>query len=229
MSRMDKYNEDIEEETIESNVFSRVNKNQTLYDDVYLNKQVVDLNSVMNNDIQEEVQEEEKEYTYQEEAYEEKSYDINDYLQKAHEKSSPDDKKRAINDNEFKEQEDEIRKLIASIDEKEEQEDFFSDLKGNDEDTLIGAKFKTDEFNDSIYETLKEESLFNGNTVLDHALSDKTVTNLEKEEEEKLDHTFEEIIKSDNKKRKKNNSLPIIIFSITTFILIIVIIIILLK
>ena len=232
MSRMDKYNEQDEENNDleeENHVLSRVGKNQTLYDDVYLNSSVVDsINNVMGED-KEENDVKEEEYTYQEETYEEKSYDINEYLMKAHENSTPDDKKRDINNNEFKEQEYEIRKLIASIDEKEEKEDFFSDLKGDDEDTLIGAKFKTDEFNDSIYETLKGDSQFDGNTVLEHALGDNTVVNLEKEEDSKMDHTFEEILKSDTKKKKKSSTLPIVIFSITTFILIVVIIIILIK
>ena len=93
---------------------------------------------------------------------------------------------------------------------------------------MIGAKFKTDEFNDSIYETLVNEKFFDGNTILDHALSDNTVLNLEKDEDEKIDHTFEKIMKEDIIERKKSKKLPIIVFSMTVSILILVIIIILL-
>ena len=232
MSRMDRYNEnDVQENdslSSETVVLSRINKNQRIYEDVYFNSSVVDINNIMNGENNE-VEEQKDDAVYQEESYEEKNYDVNDYLQKAHEKLSPDDAKRSINDNDFQQQEDEIRKLIASIDEKEEQDDFFSDLKGDNEDTLIGAKFKTDEFNESIYETLKEESIFDGNTILDHVLSDNTVVNLEKEEDAKIDHAFDEIVADQKVKKKKKSTLPIIIFSITTFMLIAIILIIIFK
>ena len=231
MTRVDKFNDEYneEEKTIsqEEVVLSRVNKHQKMYDELYMNNSIVDINNVLSyeeNERKEEVKEEEP---TQKEVYEEKSYSVNDYLNKAHEKVSPDNAKRDINNQEFKEQEDEIRKLIDSINEKDENEDFFKDLKGDNEDTMIGAKFKTDEFNDSIYENLKMEKLLDGNTILDHALSDNTVLNLEKEENNKLDHTFEEILKSDNRIRNKSKKLPIVIFSITLFILIVVIAIIL--
>ena len=230
MSRMDKYTEfdETEEKQDESPVLSRVSKNQIIYDDVYMNSKMVDINSVIEGEEAPISKEEEPEQTQKEE-YQEKSYDVNEYLSKAHENKKEDNLKREINSNEFKEQEDEIRRLIASINEKEDEEDFFVNLKGDNEDTLIGAKFnKTDEFDDSIYETLVGEKFLEGNTILDHALGDNTVLGLEKEEDEKIDHTFEKIMKDDILLSKKNKKLPIIIFSITTFILIVVIIIILL-
>lgn len=231
MSRMDRYNDLVMEEhgsDEEMPHLSRIDKNQRMYEDAYLNTSLVDINNIMTPEDNEEVKIEET-ISKVSEMYEEKSYDINEYLLKAHEKSSPDDALRNINNNEFKEQEDEIRKLIASIDEKEEKEDFFSDLKSDNEDTMIGAKFKTDEFDTNIYETLKNEDLIEENTVLDHALSDKTMVDLEEESLEKLDHTFEEIIKEDKIKKHKSKALPIVIFCITLFVLIAVIIIILLK
>lgn len=228
MSRMDKYTEfdETEEKQDESTVLSRVNKNQEIYDNAYLNSKLTDFSSVIDSEDVPVVKEENKECFKEE--YQEKNYDVNEYLSKAHENKKDDNLKREINSNEFKEQEDEIRKLIASIDEKEDEEDFFTDLKGDNEDTMIGAKFKTDEFNDSIYETLVNEKFFDGNTILDHALSDNTVLNLEKDEDEKIDHTFEKIMKEDIIERKKSKKLPIIVFSMTVSILILVIIIILL-
>ena len=226
MSRMDKYNNEYEnEEQQEENiVLSRVDRNQVMYDDVYFNRTKVDINGVIDGvGIEEKVKEPETPIV---ETYEEKSYSVNEFLEKAHENKSPDNLKRDINDTDFKEQEDEIRKLIASIDEKEENEDFFKDLKGDNEDTLIGAKFKTDEFNDSIYETLKNEDLIGEESILDHVLSDKTVLNLEKEEDEKIDHTFEKILLEDEKSIKKKNKLPVIIFCTLLVILIIVIVVI---
>ena len=228
MSRMDKYTEFEENDELqdESPVLSRVNKNQEIYDNAYLNSKVTDFSSVV--DKEEKVTFEEEPTPYLKEEYQEKSYDVNEYLSKAHETKKEDNLKREINSNEFKEQEDEIRRLIASIDEKEDEEDFFVDLKGDNEDTMIGAKFKTDEFNDSIYETLVNESFFDGNTILDHALGDNTVLNLEKEEDDKIDHTFEKIMKEDIIDGKKKQKLPVIVFSITVFVLIVVIVIILL-
>ena len=228
MSRMDRYTdlEEHDEEKDEHVVLSRVNKNQVIYDDAYLNSKIVDFNTIIGIDESAPIEKNETDSEIKKEEYKPKSYDVNDYLSKAHENKKEDNLRRDINDNEFKEQEDEIRKLIASIDEKEIDDDFFSDLKGENEDTMIGAKFKTDEFNNSIYETLKEENLLAGNTILDHVLSDNTVLNLEKEENDKIDHTFEEILKSDDKEEKKKKRLPIIIFCITLFILIAVIVII---
>ncbi len=227
MSRMDKYIDDeYENETPqEEAVLSRVNKNQVMYDDVYFNRTKVDVDGVIESMelVDDHVEPQE---TVVSETYEQKSYSINDYLEKAHENKSPDNLKRDIDDTDFREGEDEIRRLIASIDEKEVDEDFFKDLKGENEDTLIGAKFKTDEFNESIYETLKGDSLVNEKSILEHVLGDKTVLDLEKEEDEKIDHTFEEIMRLDEDSRKKKKKLPIIIFCSLLVVLIIVVVVI---
>ena len=221
MSRMDKYiDEEQENETSKEVVLSRVSKNQIMYDDVYFNRTIVDINSVIDG---EDIKEEKKEEVIPEEIYEKKSYDINEYLEKAHENKSPDNLKRDIDDIAFKEQEDEIRRLIASINEKEEEEDFFKDLKGDDDDTLIDAKLKTDDFNESIYENLKNDSLIEEDSVLDHVLSDKTVVDLENNEDDTINHTFEKIMLEDKKAERKSNKLPIIIFSVVLVTLIIVI------
>ena len=229
MSRMDKYAiEDHENNTPDEEVvLSRVNKNQVMYDNVYFNRTRVDINSVIEGKepkIEEKVEDEPVEKTQ----YEPKSYSIRDYLEKAHENKSPDNLKRELNDNDFKEQEDEIRRLIDSINEKEESEDFFKDLKGDDDNTTIGARFKTDEFNDSIYETLKDENMVDDNSILNHALGDKTVLNMKRDEESRLDHTFEKIMLEDEEKAKRKNILPIVIFCILLFTLFLVIAIIIL-
>ena len=221
MSRMDKYtDEEQENETSEEVVLSRVSKNQIMYDDVYFNRTVVDINSVIEG---EDIKEEVKEDVIPTETYEKKSYSINEYLEKAHENKSPDNLKRDIDDTAFKEQEDEIRRLIASINEKEEEEDFFKDLKGDDEDTLVEAKLKTDDFNDSIYESLKNDNMIDEDSVLDHVLSDETVVNLENSEDDTINHTFEKIMLEDRKAERKSNKLPIIIFCTVLAILIIVV------
>ncbi len=229
MSRMDKYiDEEYENETPSKEVvLSRVNKNQVMYDDVYFNRTRVDIDNIIEGKKEEPIKEEIIE-PIQEESYEAKSYSVRDYLEKAHENKSPDNLKREINDPAFKEQEDEIRKLIASINEKEESEDFFKDLKSDDGDTAIGARFKTDEFNDTIYDNLKNDNVTEENPILNRALGDKTVLELKKEEDDKIDHTFEKIMIEDEETRKKTNALPIIIFCILLFTLVLVIAVILL-
>ena len=227
MSRMDKYiDEEYDEETPqEEAVLSRVNKNQVMYDDVYFNRTKVDIDSIVDEKVE---QEEVVEPTIQEEPYEEKSYNLSEYLEKAHENKSPDNCRRDIDDTAFKEQEDEIRRLIASINEKEVEEDFFKDLKGDNTDTIMGAKYKTDEFNYSIYENLKDEKVIDENSILKKALSDKTVVDMEKDEEEKIDHTFEKIMEEDIESSKKKSIVPIVIFCVALFTLIMVVAIILL-
>lgn len=229
MTRVDRYNDDTDKSLKKDVPLSRVLKHQNMYDEIYMNTTLVDINNILPEvEERDPISEIKKEVETEPEVYEEKSYSVNEYLEKAHERNDPDNAKRDINSVEFKEQEDEIRKLIDSINEKEESEDFFKDLKGDNEDTLVGAKMKTDDFNNSIYEALKEKT-FDGATVLDRVLGDETVLNLEQEEEKKIDHTFEEILKSDNRIRNKRKQLPIIIFSITLFILIVVVLIVVLK
>ena len=156
MTRVDRYNDEYVDETVkepkEEVSLSRVSKHQNMYDEIYMNTSLVDIDNILPNEEQPEVPEVIEEITPEVEVYEEKSYSVNEYLEKAHEKISPDNARRDINNDEFREQEDEIRRLIDSINEKEADEDFFKDLKGDNEDTLVGAKLKTDEFNDSIYE-----------------------------------------------------------------------------
>ena len=57
----------------------------------------------------------EKPKQIEQEEYKAKSYSVNEYLEKAHENKSPDDARRDIDDTDFREQEDEIRKLESSI------------------------------------------------------------------------------------------------------------------
>lgn len=235
LMRMDRYKDfdeqqELEEEESEK-VLSRQQKNHDMYTDVYMNNTFVDINSIF-KDEEESEEEKKEEVEYHKETYEEKSYSINDYLKKAHEihKDKEDNLKRNLDDT-FIREDSEIRKLIKDIDEKDDIDNIFNDLKGDNEDTLIGGKLKTDEFDESIYQALMEDvlDLKKEDTMLNKALSDKTVLDLQKQEDEKIDHTFEKIIERDNKKVYKTKKLPIIVFSCTLIILIIVIIIIILS
>ena len=225
--RMDKYSDSTVDSTNEVPVLSRQAKNKDMYNEIYMNSSYVDINSVLEN-------EEKKETPIIEDApveiiEEEKSYDVNDFLKKAHEKYQEDDAMRNLDDKKFIEREDEIRKLIADIDDKDI--DFFSDLRGDNEDTLIEGKLGTDEFDESIYLSLIEQEIRKKeeNTILNNALGEDTVLNMKKIEEEKLDHTFEKIVESDRKVTRKFKKLPVIVFSVTLFILLCIIIIIVLK
>jgi len=227
--RMDRYKTFDEQERLneeeQDEVLSRENKNQDMYKDVYMNNTFVDIKSLFGDEENEEEPLEENP-VYEEEHFEEKSYDINDYIEKAHEMHQEDNAMRNLNNQEFVEQEQEIKKLIAGIDEKEF--DLFSDLKGDNENTLIGGKLKTDEFDVSIYESLMDDEK-NENAILDKALGSETFVNMEALEDEKLDHTFQKILEVDRKTTRKIKKLPLIIFIVTLCMLIGVILIIILK
>ena len=232
--RMDRYKEFDEREELkdeEQEVLSREVKNQDMYKDVYMNNTFIDVDNLFNSDTTNTENEVEETTDYKKEVYEEKSYDVNEYLKKAHEMHTFDDAKRNLEDQDFVKQEDEIKKLIADIEEKEQEEDFFSDLRGDNEDTMIEAKINTDDFDTSIYKNLIDdgEEPSKANVALSHGLGDETVHNLELKEDEKLDHTFEKIIESDKQISRQIKKLPLIIFLITLSMLIIVILIILLK
>ena len=229
LMRMDRYDESKMDNDEEKKVpvLSRTQKNQEMYEELYLNNKVVDLNNVITE------KEDKKDETIpaiedEPTIYEEKNYSINDYLKKAHEKIVDDQAMRDLDNQEFKDQEDEIVKLIASIDEKASDDDFFKDLRGDNEDTMIKGTLKTDEFNTSIYETLAEDKKIDNETLLDKALGDETILNLKINEADKIDYTFEKIIEDEHKVSKKKKELPLIVFSITLFMLIMVIIIIIL-
>ena len=226
---MERYEEENEEADVEVNVLSRERRNQDIYNNAYLNSSVVDISNILPlmDDEEKDIIKEDKEI--EPIIYEEKSYDVNEYLKKAHEKYTTDDAKRDL-DQEFQNQEDEIRKLISAIDEKEDIEDIFDDLRGENEDTMIGGKLKTDDFDTNIYEILKEdeERIKLGNTVLKQAISDETLMKAQLKEEEMRDHSFDGIEdQSDNPKKRKK--LPIIIFVVSLLILIGVVLYILLK
>lgn len=198
MNRMNRYEENSENS---EQVISRELKNQDMYKDVYLNNTLVDFNEINPNAIKETVVEEEIVTTY----YEEKNYNINDYLKKAHENRVNDNLNRSLDNtdcevNKIQEKEDEISKLIESIEKKEKEEELFSDLMPDDENTII-----TDPIEEPKLENvIDEEALFN------YAMSNPD----KKEEEEE----FKDIV--ENKSRSKSKKLPLIIF-ITTLILLI--------
>lgn len=229
--RMDRYKDFDEQEELydeENKVLSREEKNQDMYKDVYLNNTIVDINNIFGKSEDESVSEE-TENINKIEVYEEKSYDINAYIEASREKHTNDNAKRSLEDTDFINTEGEIKKLIATIEEKEQEEDIFNNLRGDNEDTMIGGKLKTDEFDIDIYNALKDNDTNDGNIIFNQGLGDKTVHELELAEDEKLDHTFQKIFESDQKEVAKRNKLPLIIFSITLSILIIVILIVIFK
>jgi len=229
--RMDRYKDFDEQEELydeENKVLSREEKNQDMYKDVYLNNTIVDINNIFGKSEDESVIEE-TENINKIEVYEEKSYDINAYIEASREKHTNDNAKRSLEDTDFINTEGEIKKLIATIEEKEQEEDIFNNLRGDNEDTMIGGKLKTDEFDIDIYNALKDNDTQDGNIIFNRGLGDKTVHELELAEDEKLDYTFQKIFESDQKEVAKRNKLPLIIFSITLFILIIVILIVIFK
>lgn len=203
MSRMDKY----EESNETSEVISRQAKNQDMYKDVYLNNTFVDYGELKEAINKKETVVEEEIVTV---IYEEKNYNVNDYLKKAHENKISDNVMRSLDNtdcevNKVKDKEDEISKLIDSIEKKEKESDFFSELLPDDENTII-----TD--------PVPEEKL--DNVIDDEALYNYAMANPNIEEKE-----FQDIL--EEKSLSKKNKLPLIIFFITLFLLVAVIVIIL--
>lgn len=200
MSRMDKY----EEVKKDEQVFSRTQRNQDMYKDVYLNNTFVDYGDVKINE--EEIEEKVEEHVPV--VYVEKNYDVNEYLRKAHENRVNDNVKRSLDNTDCEvtrvnEKEDEISKLIASIEEREQEFDteFFGDLLPDDGDTVV---------TDPVDETKLEKVI------------DKE--ELENYHEEKVDEGQEDFSDILDKKRSGNIKLPMIVFCITAFLLVAVIV-----
>ena len=134
--------------------------------------------------------------------------------------------------NKVSEKKDEISKLIEKIEEKEREEDIFSDLMPDDSDTIV-----TDPIKDDTSSTLNTDPNFDENetldtpideTRLDTLIGDDTFISYAKEQEEKKEEeeSFKDIIEPKHKLPKK---LPLIAFGVTLVILVIVIIILLIK
>ncbi len=206
--RMDRYNnlDNNEDET-----YSRTLRNQDMYQDIYMNNSIVDIDDYFNK------KEEEQEDNQEELTYEAKNYSVKDYLEKAHERQIPDAEKRKLDDT-FKEEEDEISKLIASIDEKNEQEDFFSDLKGDNEDTIIEGQVTKKEVEELSYEEYSFDTN-TGNVVLDKVVGNETISNLSLEED-KTNDEFDDILKNKTISNKKKRRIALIFFLVTLLLLI---------
>lgn len=202
MSRMDKYDENNGEDL----VLSRTQKNQDMYKDVYLNNTLVDYGDIKVNEEEKEIVSETVEIHY-----EEKNYDVNEYIKKAHENRINDNVKRSLDDTDCEvtkvnEKEDEISKLIASIEEKENEysgdTEFFGDLLPDDDNTIV-----TDPVDE---------------TKLEKVIEDEEIKNYHEDKIDDGEGDFKDIL--EEKVKTSNNKLPAIIFGITLVLLIIVVV-----
>ena len=221
--RMDRYSDDDTKESNETMNYSRVDKNQRMYDDIYMNNSYVSIDDI----IKEKNEESKEELPSEEITYEEKNYDVDDYLQKARERFKPDDEKRNLDD-EFLKGEDEISKLISSIDEKNDEEDFFGELKGDNSDTMIDGQLTKEEILET---TSYEEYTFDTTTnsvQLSKVLGNETIVNLEMAEA-KNNEGFSDIVQKKGLSRKKKRYIAITFFIITLLLLIGVIILVVLP
>lgn len=200
MSRMDKY-DDIKKEEV---VFSRTQKNQDMYKDVYLNNTFVDYGDVKIE--KETVSPKEEEVSV---VYEEKNYDVNEYIRKAHENRINDNLKRSLDNTDCEvclvsEKEDEISKLIKSIEEKEQEfeTEFFSDLLPDENQV-----------------TAIESS---GETKLEKVIDEKKMEDYHEDIVDDGRDDFKDVY--DKKIKKLDKKTPIIVFSVTSCLLVVVII-----
>ena len=223
--RMERY-EETNDELNENKNLSRLEKNKDIYRDIYTNSSYVEFSNILN--IDEPTAEIEDENIQEKEKidYEQKNYNINDYIEKAHENIKPDSDIRSLSNQEFIEGEDEISSLIKEIDEKGEDEDFFEHLKGDNEDTMIKGQLIDEK--EITYKEIFSTSFLEEEAKLDKALGSETMTEL-KLEEEGISNTFQDILKNEGFSSKKKRKIAIIFFSITLFALITVILIIVFK
>jgi len=224
--RMDKYKDEsldeepVVEEKSSHDEFSRTEKNNRMYHETYLNSSVIDVSKGVSSifgDSDEEILVEEE---IPKEIYIEKNYDVDDYIEKAHANKENDNLMRSLVDtdydvNKVNEKQDEISKLIEKIEEKEQQEDFFSDLLPDENSNTA--------ITDPIFEETSLDSDTIGETKLETLIGDETFMNFAKAEEEKRqeDESFKDIIEPKVKLPKK---LPLIAFIASAVILLIVVI-----
>ncbi len=217
--RMDKYKEETDEVEVPSNdiqdEYSRTEKNNRIYHESYSNSSVIDISKGVSNLFREDEEEVLVEEEIPKEIYIAKNYDVDDYIAKAHENKENDNLMRSLVDtdydvNKVNEKQDEISKLIEKIEEKEQQEEFFSDLMpDNNSDTVVTDPIMLDDR-------------------LDTLIGDETFINYAKEQEEKQEEeeSFKDILE---KKHHLPKKLPLFIFIGLVIVLIVVIILIIIK
>lgn len=204
MARMDKYEEKDEKK------YSRTKKNEDLYKDVYLNNTLIDLNTIMDEEILETEDEKKAEdFEIKEIHYEEKDYDLAKFLNERRKDRVQDNLPRSLSD-ELKKSDDEISELLLKIEQKEGEEDLFKELLPDDKETTI---LDAQEENDNLNNIVTDEAI--NNFVMNKDLSETNSF---------MDLSETKIIEKKKIVRKKNNKLPIIVFCTTLLLLIAIII-----
>ncbi len=202
---MDRY----EDENTDSSKQTRINKNQELYTDVYLNNAYVDINDIkefteeIENDKQDDIKINKEVITPY--FYEEKNYDINDLINEAIKNRVDDNLKRNFIE------ENDLNSIIESINEenreKEKDDTLLSDLMP-DHDTTIMAPLEEPILDTSLIDT----SIIHKDDMSQDMVKDLEVTKEDFEEE--MDESF----KNETKTNKK------VIFIIISILLLLVII-----
>ena len=121
--RMDRYKENDEKTNIQEeqqDILSREIKNQDMYKDVYMNNTLVDINNYFDESENKPIDLPQEEVNVESLDYHEKSYDVNEYLEKAHEIHKKDDAIRSLENKDFIDAENQINKLMSLIEDNDE-------------------------------------------------------------------------------------------------------------
>lgn len=226
MERMDRYNN-------EENL-SRSNKNEDLYKDLYKNDSVGGISDLFDEDTTVEIniiQEPMK-------VIEQQEYDINSYLDRARQEKMDDNIRRSLDNtncdvNIVNANEDEISKLIQSLEEKEKADDLFASLLPEDslEDTVIEGQEPSTELDalvdeEDIYQyEMAAKGSDEENEDCDTDFDGVTTGGVDTETiKEKLDENLDEVIEL-----KEKVSIGNVVALITCIILFLILVFIILK
>ncbi len=210
--RMDRYEDENKNNEVTK---TRLDKNQELYTDVYLNNVYVDINNLKDvmTDNDEDVKNVKNNYDYTiDYNYEEKEYDINKSIEKALQNKVDDKMKRHLD---IEDSNKEIQELIKNItaNSKNQEDNLLEDLMPTNDNTTVIPPLPEPILDTSIYSKVLEKDEEKEETSGDiFADTTNEYDKIKQEDLEEVDDSFVE--------KKSNKRLKIILIFSTIFMII---------